>query len=187
MPLAELDRLKAENAPEYGNYVTHWYDQYDIGQKNSWAAPEFDDSTWKAVPIPGGFAQLGVPDSPSLVWFRREISLPDPLPAGRAMLHLGEIERMDTVYINGKSVGSSAWVENPRVYPVSEALKPGRNIIAIRVLKTKPDGGFSPSQKTFTSALATKPAFHSLGNGRRSSASTLVRRNLCLSLTRTGP
>jgi sialate O-acetylesterase len=25
VPLAELDRLKAENAPEYGNYVMHWY------------------------------------------------------------------------------------------------------------------------------------------------------------------
>jgi|SRR5271165_2007702 len=24
VPLAELDRLKADNAPEYGNYVTHW-------------------------------------------------------------------------------------------------------------------------------------------------------------------
>jgi len=39
-------------------------------------------------------------------------------------------------------VGGSAWVENPRVYPVSGALKPGKNVIAIRVLKTKPDGGF---------------------------------------------
>jgi sialate O-acetylesterase len=142
VPLAELDRLKSENAPEYGNYISHWYDQYDIGQKNNWAAPEFDDSTWTPVPVPGGFAQLGVPDTPALVWFRKEITLPDPLPAGRAMLYLGEIERMDTVYINGKSVGGSAWVENPRVYPVGAALKPGRNVIAIRVLKTKPDGGF---------------------------------------------
>ena len=117
VPLAELDRLKAENAPEYGNYVMHWYDQYDIGQKDNWAAPDFDDSTWKAVPIPGGFAELGVPDTPALAWFRKEITLPDPLPAGRAMLHLGEIERMDTVYINGKSVGGSAWVENPARLP----------------------------------------------------------------------
>ena len=99
VPLAELERLKAENAPEYGNYVTHWYDQYDIGEKNNWAAPEFDDSTWKQVSIPGGFAELGVPDTPALVWFRREITLPDQLAVGRAMLYLGEIERMDTVYI----------------------------------------------------------------------------------------
>jgi len=155
VPLAELDRLRAENAPEYGNFVSHWYDQYDIGQKDNWAASDLDDSTWKQVSIPGGFAELGVPDLPALVWFRKEITLPDPLPKpapdssaapapfprGGPTIHLGEIERMDTVYINGKSVGSSAWVENPRVYP-AEGLKPGRNVIAIRVLKTKPDGGF---------------------------------------------
>jgi sialate O-acetylesterase len=59
------------------------------------------------------------------------------------LLFLGSIERMDTVYINGRSVGASAWVENPRVYPLFGAvLKPGKNVIVIRVLKTKPDGGF---------------------------------------------
>ncbi|HUD57659.1 MAG TPA: sialate O-acetylesterase [Terracidiphilus sp.] len=158
IPLAELDRLKAENAPEYGNYVMHWYDQYDIGQKNNWSAPDFDDSTWKSVPIPGGFAELGVPDTPALVWFRKEITLPDPLPKpgsqgssptpgpfprGGNMLSLGEIERMDTVYINGTEVGGSAWVENPRRYFIHDGiLKPGRNVIAIRILKSKPDGGF---------------------------------------------
>src|SRR5579872_2819596 len=88
VPLAELDRLKTENAPEYGNYVMHWYDRYDAGQKNNWAAADFDDSTWKPVSIPGGFAEVGVPDTPAVVWFRREITLPDPLPAGRAVVRL---------------------------------------------------------------------------------------------------
>ncbi len=142
VPLGELDRLKTGGGPEYGNYIMHWYDRYDTGEKNNWAAADFDDSTWKLVPIPGGFAEVGVPDTPAVVWFRRVITLPDPLPAGRAMLHLGEIERMDTVFINGKWVGASSWVENPRVYPVDQALKPGRNVIAIRVLKTIASGGF---------------------------------------------
>jgi sialate O-acetylesterase len=143
IPLAELERLAAAGAPEYGNYVMHWYDQYDIGLKGNWAAPDLDDSTWKPVDIPGGFAELGVPDTPALVWFRREIVLPDPLPGGRALIFLGSIERMDTVYINGTQVGASAWVENPRVYFIPDGvLKPGRNVMAIRVLKTKPQGGF---------------------------------------------
>ena len=130
VPLAELDRLKAENAPEYGNYVMHWYDQYDIGHKNNWAASDFDDSNWKQVQVPGGFADVGVPDTPAVVWFRREITLPDPMPKaapdasaapgpfprGGPTLHLGSIERMDTAYVNGVEVGASAWVENPRVY-----------------------------------------------------------------------
>jgi len=143
VPLAELEKLSAANAPEYGNYIMHWYDEYDVGVKRTWAAPSFDDSNWKPVDIPGGFAELGVPETPAVAWFRKEIMLPDPLPAGRAMLFLGSIERMDTAYINGTEVGASAWVENPRVYFIHDGvLKPGKNTIAIRVLKTKPDGGF---------------------------------------------
>jgi len=143
IPLALVERYAAEGAPEYGNYIMHWYDEYDGGLKGNWAAPNFDDSGWKQVHIPGGFAELGVPDTPAVAWFRKEITLPDPLPQGRAMMYLGEIERMDTVYLNGTFVGGSAWVENPRVYFLRPGvLKPGRNLIAIRVLKTKPDGGF---------------------------------------------
>jgi sialate O-acetylesterase len=133
--------LAAANTPEYGNFVMHWYDEYDLGSKGKWASPDLDDSNWKPVEIPGGFAELGVPSAPALVWFRKEIVLPDPLPAGRARLLLGSIERMDTAYVNGKEVGGSSWVENPRDYPLG-GLKPGRNLIALRILKTKPDGGF---------------------------------------------
>ena len=143
IPLAELEKLAAAGAPEYGNYVMHWYDEYDIGIKGNWAAPDLDDATWKPVDIPGGFSELGVPDTPAVAWFRKQIVLPDPLPAGHAMLFLGSIERMDTAYINGTQVGASAWVENPRVYFISDGvLKPGKNVVAIRVLKTKPQGGF---------------------------------------------
>jgi sialate O-acetylesterase len=143
VPLAELDRLAAEGAPEYGNYIMHWYDQYDIGLKGNWAAPTFDDSGWKTVRIPGGFAELGVPDTPAVAWFRKEITLPNPVPAGRTLIFLGSVERMDTVWINGVQVGASAWVEHPRVYFIRDGvLKPGGNVVVIRVLKTKPDGGF---------------------------------------------
>jgi sialate O-acetylesterase len=142
--LAMLDHLKATGAPEYGNYITHWYDEYDPGQKsNTWAAVDFDDAAWKTVQIPGGFKDLGVPETPAVCWFRKAITLPDPLPAGAASLQLGVVEHMDTTFINGKWVGASAWVENPRKYIVPEGvLKPGRNLVTVRVFKTKPDGGF---------------------------------------------
>jgi len=141
-PLEELNRLRDENAKEYGNFISHWYDRYDKGLHEDWAAPALDDSAWKQVQIPGGFAELDVPSTPAVVWFRKEIVLPDPLPPGLAMLYLGQIERMDTVYVNGRQIGGSSWVENPRVYPVGAALHPGRNLIALRILKTKPEGGF---------------------------------------------
>ncbi len=159
VPLAELDRLAAAGAPEYGNYIMHWYDEHDIGLKGNWAAPTFDDSCWNTVNIPGGFAELSVPDTPAVAWFRKEITLPDPVPAGRALLFLGSVERMDTAWINGVQVGASAWVENPRVYFIGGGvLKPGRNVVVLRVLKTKPDGGFLSKPEELRLLLGDKTA-----------------------------
>ena len=143
VPLAELDRYrKRKTRPNTAITSCTGTTDYDIGQKTNWAAPDFDDS------------DLEIRHSPRRIRRTRRARYAGPglVPQGdhsarsascraSAMLYLGEIERMDTVYINGKSAGGSAWVENPRVYPAA-GLKPGRNVIAIRVLKIKPDGGF---------------------------------------------
>lgn len=141
--IAEVERRRQSGGPQYGNYIMHWYDEYDIGSKNgSWSDPALDDSSWKPVEVPGRFQELGVAGVPSLLWLRREITLPDTLPQGPARLYLGSVEKMDTTYVNGRQVGASSWVENPRVYFAGGNLKPGRNVIAIRLLRMKPDGGF---------------------------------------------
>jgi sialate O-acetylesterase len=147
--VAELERRRQAGGPQYGNYIMHWYDEYNIGSKNgSWADPAMDDSSWKMVEIPGDIKELGVAGVPSLCWLRKEITLPATLPQGTARLYLGSVEKMDTTFINGRQVGASSWVENPRVYFADTALKPGRNVIAIRLLRLKPDGGFiSPASE----------------------------------------
>jgi len=138
-----VEQRGQKGGPEYGNYIMHWYDEYDIGTKNgSWADPKLDDSAWKSVQIPGRFGELGAADVPSLLWLRKEITLPETLPQGPARLLLGSVEKMDTTYVNGQQVGASSWVENPRAYFAGRVLTPGRNVIAIRLLKMKPDGGF---------------------------------------------
>lgn len=143
VPLGMVAELAAEGKPAYGNYIMPWYDEYDIGVKEHWDSPDFEDSSWREVPVPGGFAALGLPSTPAVAWFRREITLPDSLPQGVSRIFLGEVQRMDSVWINGKFVGGSAWVENPRVYFLRPGvLRPGRNVIVIRVFKTEPNGGF---------------------------------------------
>ncbi|MGC2399134.1 MAG: sialate O-acetylesterase, partial [Acidobacteriaceae bacterium] len=156
-PLAELARLTAQNGPAYGNYVMHWYDQYDLGLKGDWDEPGLSDTSWKTVTLQNAFEVLDVSDTPVVVWFRKEITLPNPVPAGRAMLYLGVVDRMDTAYVNGKEVGSSAWVENPRAYTIPpDLLKPGRNVVAIRVFKTKSPGGFLSKPEEIHLALGEK-------------------------------
>ncbi len=153
-----MERLRAQGGPQYGNYISHWYDEFDAAQKNeAWFRPELDDHDWKTVSIPGGFSELGVPATPAVCYFRKTVVLPDPLPAGRARIQLGVIERMDTTYINGHLIGASAWVENPRVYPAGNGiLKPGTNIIVIRVFKTKPDGGFKSKSEDLKLVLGNQ-------------------------------
>lgn len=156
-PLQEVARLHANGAPEYGNYITHWYDEYDIGQKGKWEASDLDDSDWKTVTIPGGFKDLGVAGVPGVCYFRKEIVLPDLLPPGTAFLRLGIIEKMDTTYVNGHWVGASAWVENPRSYRIGDGiLKPGTNVVTVRVFKTMPDGGFESKPDQLQLVLGDK-------------------------------
>lgn len=141
--LAEVQRLQGKGAPEYGNYISHWYDEYDVGQRENWWSPSLDEHDWKTVAIPGGFGELGVLEAPAVCYFRKAVVLPDPLPAGAAKIFLGVVERMDTVQINGNWVGASACVENPRRYTIADGvIHPGTNVIIVRVFKTKPDGGF---------------------------------------------
>ena len=142
--LKETDRLQAKGGTVYGNYIMPWYEEFDIGQKGqNWGAPDLEDSDWKTVTIPGGFRELGVPDTPCVCYFRKTVMLPASLPEGAAKIHLGVIEKMDTTQINGHWVGASAWVENPRVYNIGPGiLEPGRNVITVRVFKLQTDGGF---------------------------------------------
>ncbi len=142
--IAAIEKLRSNGAPEYGSFLMHWLDDYDPGAKGAtWAAPSLDDRGWTITDVPGAFSELGVETGPSVCWFRREITLPDPIPAGDAKIFLGPIEKMDTTYINGRWIGASSWVENPRVYHVPAGiLKPGRNLVALRVFKMKSPDGF---------------------------------------------
>jgi sialate O-acetylesterase len=98
-----------------------------------------------------------VPTTPAVCWFRKEVVLPDPLPDGTAKILLGIIEKMETVYINGHWTGASSWVENPRAYAIGAGvLHPGKNQITLRVLKTKPHGGFQSPVEDLKIVLGDK-------------------------------
>lgn len=142
--IKELDKLTDENAPPYGNFLSHWFDDYDQGSKNpNWSAADFDDSKWQTVSLAKGFETFGLADSPSVIWFRRTVDLSASVLNGPTKIALGQVEKMDTVFINGQWVGASSWVENPRHYTIPDGvLKSGKNVIALRVFKLKSRSGF---------------------------------------------
>jgi sialate O-acetylesterase len=87
-----------------------------------------------------------------IVWFRKTIELP---AATTATLHLGSIEQIDQTWVNGQSVGGSGWGPWARDYHVGAGLlKPGKNVIAIRVIARGEKHGFQAAPQDISLQLA---------------------------------
>jgi sialate O-acetylesterase len=109
-------------------------------------APWTGAGTW--TPAPGGLGiweRWGVPalaEFNGVVWFKAEVELTAAQAAQGATLSLGQIDEMDTTYVNGQSVGatSGAWLD--RSYPLlAGVLKPGKNVIVVSAYDTYANGG----------------------------------------------
>ncbi|MCX5690107.1 MAG: 9-O-acetylesterase, partial [Planctomycetota bacterium] len=153
---------------------------FDEGEKASpsWAAPEYDDSAWDAITVPGQWpAPLASFDG--FVWLRTKFEISAAAAAGSASLELGPIDDCDTVYVNGKPVGGmmedGKW-NAPRKYEVpASVLHGGTNVLAVRVLDTGGLGGLSAKPQDVLLRMADGSASIPLaGASWKSKASTAM-------------
>jgi sialate O-acetylesterase len=119
----------------------------DVGLKEGWNLPDFNDSTWKTMQLPVYWETTSDADLKTfdgVIWFRRQIALDEAaVKAGDLTINLGPIDDYDTVYWNGEKIGGGAGWNSPRSYKIpASSLKAGQNIIAIRVLDSAGGGGF---------------------------------------------
>ncbi|HEX7848190.1 MAG TPA: sialate O-acetylesterase [Sphingomonas sp.] len=129
--------------------VETWWDANDpqAGAQRAWVAPDYDDDAWPSMISHGSWKDSGVPALTAfdgVVWFRTTVTLTDAQARSGASLQLGPIDTYDTAWINGVRVGGGtvAWVW--RNYPIpAGTLKPGRNVIVLRVLGGKNGGGLT--------------------------------------------
>lgn len=108
------------------------------------AAIAYNDSDWKTMELPAMIEEQGV-DIDGVIWFRRELNInPADLFEGGRMF-LGEIDDSDETYVNGVKVGGMQDSKDiRRAYRLEDGvLKPGKNVIAIRVTDIGGTGGFS--------------------------------------------
>jgi sialate O-acetylesterase len=121
-----------------------WCEKTDPGTKENWAKADLDSSSWKQVSMPQPFEQAGLPDFDGMVWFRREFDLPSTWQGQKLTLGLGPIDDIDTTFVNGVKVGQMNRYDQNRVYSIpATALKPGKNVIAVRVMDTGGNGGLT--------------------------------------------
>ena len=129
----------------------NWYAANDPGTVAQWSDPAQDAASWKTMTLPMQWENAGDSDLANfdgIVWFRKEVTLPAGAEASDLKLYLGQIDDIDTSWVNGVQVGADLGTE--RIYTVPKSiLKPDKNIITIRVLDTGGAGGlYTGAQST---------------------------------------
>jgi sialate O-acetylesterase len=109
------------------------------------AAPEFDASAWSTMPVPASLEQT-LPAFDGAVWFRTEFNFTGNPNSGGWSLYLGPVDDIDATYLNGVKIGGyetdGHW-QTVREYSIpAGSLKPGKNVIAVRVIDLRGGGGF---------------------------------------------
>ncbi len=106
---------------------------------------EFDDSQWPEMSLPVLWEQGGIGEFDGIVWFRKSIEIPEHWVGKELIISLGKIDDMDVTYFNGVKIGGyeegGYWQIQRRYHIPAHLVKPGKNIISVRVIDTQGGGG----------------------------------------------
>jgi len=112
----------------------------DDGVKNKWFEKDTDDSAWQQFSQPAWWSSTPLKGVHGIVWFRKEFTLSKPQDLE---INIGKIDDIDSIWVNGKYIGTTIGCDVTRIYKVPAAiLNEGKNLIAVRVIDTGGDGGF---------------------------------------------
>jgi sialate O-acetylesterase len=114
-----------------------------------WQLPDFDDSKWATMPMPGFWQESAKLKIDGTVWFRRTLHL-DASQAGADRFSFGYLRMAVRVWINGKEV--SVAPETVGLSGISYAIPPGTlkagdNTIAFRIYSMYGIGGLKKINK----------------------------------------
>ncbi len=120
---------------------------------DKWFDPKYDPVNWQTINVPGYWEDQGIKNLDGVVWYRREIEVPKSMCGVDAVLKMGRIVDADEVYVNGEKVGNITYQYPPRNYTVpANLLKPGKNLIVVRVTNHGGKGGFVPDKPYYLEA-----------------------------------
>jgi len=112
-----------------------------------WYEPEYKPINWHPITIPGYWEDQGLRNLDGVVWYRREIEVPESMTNVEAIVKMGRIVNADELYINGKRIGNTTYEYPQRRYSVAAGiLKPGKNLFVVRVTNQYGKGGFVPDK-----------------------------------------
>ncbi|MEK8052934.1 sialate O-acetylesterase [Ideonella sp. DXS22W] len=141
---AEASEFRRARLAALGAVVQRWQPGLpwqDVDSRD-WMSPTLDDGAWPQLQTPGPWEGQGLPGVDGVVWLRRSVTLSAEQVTGAAQLSLGAVDDCDDTYVNGQRVGGQCGWDLPRRYTLPPGLlKPGRNVLAVRVTDTGGGGG----------------------------------------------
>jgi hypothetical protein len=141
--------------------VTEWERQvnlngqwaFSIGDDMAWANPKFNDADWEKIKAPSPWENEGFNGYNGYAWYRKHFTISSSLKNTGLYLHLGIVDDVDEVFINGNLVGTTGSFPpkyetayyTTRNYPLPNAfLKYDQdNIICVRVYDYELEGGIT--------------------------------------------
>jgi sialate O-acetylesterase len=119
----------------------------DKGITQKWFSTSYEPKEWRRIAVPGFWEDQGVKDLDGVVWYRREIQVPESMAKAHAKVFLGRVVDADELYVNGIKVGSTGYLYPQRRYALPDGtLKPGKNLFVVRVSNNSGKGGFVPDK-----------------------------------------
>ncbi|MEN9569650.1 MAG: hypothetical protein RL172_881 [Bacteroidota bacterium] len=139
--IASLKASVSEAKLTYEQQLNQYFTSDTTGFYCSGALYNVND--WPKMKLPALWETAGLPaNHDGMVWFRKEIMLPEDAAGKPAQLELSYIDDIDNTYVNGQLVGSSAIWNEARKYNIpAGVLKAGKNIIAVKIMDTGGGGG----------------------------------------------
>lgn len=145
-----------------------FYSATPSGIPHGFFKPEFNDKKWATIPVPSNWEMQGYGDhvfrnipmpyktNPPYVpkndnptgAYRRSFTLPASWQAHQVFLRLEKVASASFVWVNGHEAGYNEGAHEPAEYNITRYLKPGKNTIAVHVVKYS-DGNYLEDQDSW--------------------------------------
>lgn len=156
-PRPQLVRAQWLNLNGEWDYMT---DPSGVSPVKASVPPSFTKGVRKIrVPFPPESELSGIAhNGDSCLWYRRTFTVPKEWKGKRVMLNFGAVDRLSTVFVNGKKAGTHTGGYDAFSFDITDLLKSGDNVLVVGAFD--PNDGRAASGKngprgdyTFTSGI----------------------------------
>ncbi len=141
-----IKRLEGEEFHRW-NTVLH---REDPGMNASppWYSEDLNDDAWTEVDMfSDTWGNDGLNPQAGSHWLRKDFKVSEKLAGKEAVLRLGCIVDSDSVFVNGRFVGTTGYQYPPRIYRIPEGLlKEGVNNVTVRAISNGGQPHFVPEK-----------------------------------------